>query len=41
VKPFSFNTTKSIINEAGSLQKIAEICAQQHMSNPWQNLAAS
>jgi len=34
VKPFSFNTTKSIINEAGSLQKIAEICAQQHMSNP-------
>jgi len=34
VKPFSFNTTKSIINEAGSLQKIADICAQQHMSNP-------
>jgi len=34
VKPFSFNTTKSIINEAGSLQKIAEICQQQHMSNP-------
>ena len=34
MKPFSFNTTKSIINEAGSLQKIAEICAQQHMSNP-------
>lgn len=34
MKPFSFNTTKSIINEAGSLQKIAEICEQQHMSNP-------
>lgn len=34
MKPFSFNTTKSIINEAGSLQKIAEICQQQHMSNP-------
>ena len=34
MKPFSFNTTKSIINESGSLQKIAEICEQQHMTNP-------
>jgi alcohol dehydrogenase len=34
MKPFVFNTTKSIINESGALSKIAEICRQQHMSKP-------
>lgn len=34
MKAFSFNTTKSIINEAGALQKIAEICKAQHITKP-------
>lgn len=34
MKSFSFNTTKSIINESGALKNIASICKQQHMSNP-------
>jgi alcohol dehydrogenase len=34
MKPFVFNTTKSIINESGALSKIAEICRQQHMNKP-------
>ena len=34
MKPFVFNTTKSIINESGALQRIAEICREQHMSKP-------
>ncbi len=34
MKPFSFNTTKSIINESGALKQIAEICQQQHISKP-------
>jgi alcohol dehydrogenase class IV len=31
MKPFVFNTTKSIINESGALKNIADICRQQHM----------
>jgi alcohol dehydrogenase len=34
MKPFVFNTTKSIVNESGALQKIAEICKEQHISKP-------
>ena len=34
MKPFVFNTTKSIINESGALQRIAEICREQHISKP-------
>jgi len=34
MKPFVFNTTKSIINESGALKNIAEICRQNHMSKP-------
>jgi alcohol dehydrogenase class IV len=34
MKPFVFNTTKSIINESGALKNIVDICRQQHMSNP-------
>jgi len=34
MKPFVFNTTKSIINESGALQKIADICREQHMTKP-------
>ncbi|MEO0442985.1 MAG: iron-containing alcohol dehydrogenase [Pseudomonadota bacterium] len=34
MKPFVFNTTRSIINEAGALKNIAEICRQQHISKP-------
>lgn len=34
MKSFVFNTTKSIINESGALNNIAEICRQQHISNP-------
>lgn len=34
MKPFVFNTTRSIINESGSLQKIADICREQHMTKP-------
>jgi alcohol dehydrogenase len=34
MKPFVFNTTKSIINEAGSLQRMAEICREQHITKP-------
>jgi len=34
MKPFVFNTTKSIINESGALKNIADICRQQHMSKP-------
>jgi len=34
MKAFQFNTTKSIINESGSLNRIAEICREQHMENP-------
>ncbi len=34
MKPFVFNTTKSIINESGALKNIAEICRQQHMTKP-------
>lgn len=31
---FVFNTTQSIINEAGSLQKIANICREHNISKP-------
>ena len=34
MKPFVFNTTKSIINESGSLKNIAEICRHNHISKP-------
>lgn len=34
MKPFVFNTTKSIINESGALKNIAEICRQNHISKP-------
>lgn len=34
MKPFVFNTTKSIINESGALKNIADICRQQQMSKP-------
>ena len=34
MKPFVFNTTKSIINESGALKNIADICQQQHIHNP-------
>ncbi|MGH1487302.1 MAG: iron-containing alcohol dehydrogenase [Cellvibrionaceae bacterium] len=34
MKPFVFNTTKSIINESGALQRIADICREQHISKP-------
>ena len=34
MKPFVFNTTKSIINESGALKNIADICRQQHMRKP-------
>lgn len=34
MKPFVFNTTKSIINESGALKNIADICRQHHMTNP-------
>ncbi len=34
MKPFVFNTTKSIINESGALKNIADICRQQHMTKP-------
>ena len=34
MKPFVFNTTKSIINESGALKNIADICRQQHISKP-------
>ena len=34
MKSFVFNTTKSIINESGALQRIAEICREQHISKP-------
>ena len=34
MKPFVFNTTKSIINESGALNKIADICRQHHISKP-------
>lgn len=34
MKPFAFNTTRSIINESGSLKQIATICEQQHISKP-------
>lgn len=34
MKPFVFNTTRSIINESGALQKIADICREQHMTKP-------
>ncbi|WP_339339874.1 iron-containing alcohol dehydrogenase [uncultured Oceanicoccus sp.] len=31
---FTFATTKSIINESGALQRIGEICRNQHISRP-------
>lgn len=34
MKPFVFNTTKSIINESGALKNIADICRQNHISKP-------
>ncbi|MGS2718816.1 iron-containing alcohol dehydrogenase [Eionea flava] len=34
MKPFVFNTTKSIINESGALNSIADICRQNHMTKP-------
>jgi alcohol dehydrogenase class IV len=34
MKPFVFNTTKSIINESGALKSIADICRQNHISKP-------
>lgn len=34
MKPFVFNTTKSIINESGALNNIADICRQHHISKP-------
>lgn len=34
MKPFVFNTTRSIINETGALQKIADICRDQHINKP-------
>jgi alcohol dehydrogenase len=34
MKPFTFTTTKSVINESGGLQRIAEICREQHISHP-------
>ncbi|EGG92917.1 Alcohol dehydrogenase [gamma proteobacterium IMCC1989] len=34
MKPFVFNTTKSIINEPGALKNIADICRQNHISKP-------
>lgn len=34
MKPFVFNTTRSIINESGAIKKIAEICRDQHISKP-------
>ncbi|MFT7389521.1 MAG: alcohol dehydrogenase class IV [Candidatus Endobugula sp.] len=34
MKPFIFNTTKSIISESGALTNIAEICRQNHISKP-------
>jgi len=34
MKPFVFNSTRSIITECGALQKIAEICKQTGMTKP-------
>lgn len=34
MKPFVFNTTRSIINESGSLQRIADICREQNITRP-------
>lgn len=34
MKSFVFNTTKSIINESGALNNIADICRQQHIKKP-------
>lgn len=31
---FTFTTSKSIINEAGALQRIGDICRQQHITRP-------
>ncbi len=34
MRPFVFNSAKSIINESGALKNIADICRQQHISKP-------
>ena len=34
MQSFVFNTTRSIINESGSLNRIADICREQHISKP-------
>lgn len=34
MRAFTFNTSKSIINECGALQRLADICRQQHISRP-------
>lgn len=34
MNPFTFTTTKSIINESGALQRIGEICRNQHITRP-------
>ena len=34
MKSFTFNTSKSIVNEAGSLARIGDICRRQRISRP-------